>query len=389
MKKNSWPAKFMAMPQGCPEGYLADEDLSDLYEENSGLWQIFRNSGYNAAQKNDIPALCMGSFGTLGVCLQCIQTLISQNHGYHASVTFELCSVSMKPRPDGFKSTTEGIFNAEAIQLELKMCMLNSETTKLIFILHCTDGAGKGGTHTVGYYELSGDSTATELAKMTYLSPCMSVPAALTVDAESEGGLGGVGYIDAGSWIPEMMQRRKTAQGSIQFIGPATLTWAISRLDKPDGAGAGAASFYYVRAVKDSRYQILNYSKKPDLIDGMVALHPGNTSLGENDAQAIPSDAPTLSKKYGAQLIAFDHTIAQLIKTEKEEKEKENQSVEFGIPVSRIIRHQDEIFIKTSDTRPGGDNGYSRSLSHSLVFYEEIKKCNIPGCEHQPLQNIS
>ena len=311
--------------------------------------------------------------------MQCMQTLISQNNDYHATVTFKLCSVTLKEQEAAFESITP-----HGITLEVKMCMLNSETTKLIFKLH-DETAAHTAVHTLGYYELSGDST-TELAKMTYLSPCIELPVGLKYDTESEGALSDVGYIDAGSWIPEMLHHRKEsdAQGSIRFIGPATLTWAIGQ--RPTAATDPA--LYYVQAVQ--KYEIRrNYSKKPNLIDGMVALHRGNTSLGEeNDVNM--TGVGNFSHKYRPQLIAFDNTITQLIKTNRdEEKEKEKEKLGTWL---RMLSSQHGIYtIETSDPRPGRGNGegYSRSLPHGLVFYEEINKCTIPNCEHQPLQNIS
>ena len=365
MEKHSWPVK--ATLHGV-EGY---EVPKEPYEDSSEFMTLTSSIGKPGY------AVCMPSFGTLGICLQCVQTLLAttKNFGY-TEITFKVCRVDKSAK---FEYEKSHIAPARENQsLKLKMCMHHDEI-KLTFTWHWDTAAiaAAGVAASTGNVQTLHECVVSveELAKMTYLSPSIEVPK----DPESdEGTKGKLTLTYPFHSLHSLIESRERSgkQAHISFMGPLTLTYAAASLQAD-------AEHYYVCSV--SKHVIGGITQPLKLIDGMTdRLRPESdqvSGLNSNDAKETRR----------SNLIRFDNNITSWMgKNQDHEESLEAETIASlpkGSKAQRIKNYTFEYEIskpKLLGGRPEEDGMMSHALPNGLVFHDEMHLCSIPECTHRP-----
>ena len=365
MEKHSWPVK--ATSHGV-EGY---EVPKEPYEDSSEFMKLTSGIGKPGY------AVCMASFGTLGICLQCVQTLLAttKNFGY-TEITFKVCRVEKSAK---FEYEKSHIAPARENQsLKLKMCMHHDEI-KLTFTWHW-DTLAIPAAGTVAAVPASTGNVQTlhecvvsveELAKMTYLSPSIEVPKDPESDESTKLKLTRTYPFHS---LHSLIKSRESSgkQAHISFMGPLTLTYAAAQAD---------AEHYYVCSV--SKHVIGGITQPLKLIDGMTdRLRP------ESDQVSGLKDAQETRK---SNLIRFDNNITSWMgKNQDHEESLEAETIASlpkGSQPQKINKYTFEYEIskpKPLGGRPEEDGMMSHALPNGLVFHDEMHLCSIPECTHRP-----
>ena len=336
MEKHSWPVKATSR---CVEGYVLTD--AGPYETKSFLEMAITLAGRLPGS-----IVCMASFGRLAVCLECIQKVLAdadQKFGYTAEIEFAVFAVASDTKP--YEDSAQSPSRTKQ-SLKLRMCTHN-DSTKLTFTWHWLENGGTDlVVQTLDEYVVS----VAELAKMTYLSPQISVPKDIKKDNDGQ-----------------RKQKRMEAntQADIKFLGPITLTYAASL-----ASTVANTERYYVSSVKS--YTITAETPPPNLIDMDVRPNP-------ESAQDSGLDNEKTKQANRAHIIQFDSDISIRMKEIQEEKAKEQAFLPTDFLPTKKNDEGKYEFLPPTDTD-------LVSLPNGLVFYDEIHQRNIPHCSHWPLQ---
>ena len=365
MEKHSWPVKATSQ---CIEGYALP---GDPYKDPSHFLTLTRLG----AKKGSIA--CMASFGTLEVCLECIQKLLAdadQKFGYTAEIEIYVCRVEKDTTVVGVTHPSKGMSELQEKRqnqvLNLRMCMHN-DAVKLTFTYHWEMTGATSSDPVTNHMQTLDECVVPvdQLAKMTYLSPQISVPVNIQSDAEFQ-------KDNPLSSLYQRKQKRSTGdqQAVITFLGPVTLTYAagltagLAELRKQTPAPP-ALEYYYVSSMKS--YKITAETQPLKLMDGMDSLLPV-PATDQNPAH----DVSRAEHDKMQQVIEFDERI-NIWMTEMKDQNEETEKQAFLALES----------VPTGTTKVDGKyvipHGTPKTQKQDgVVFYDEIHQRMIPRCSH-------
>ena len=366
MEKHSWPAK--ATSRGV-EGYAQPEEP---YKKTSAFTILTESAGKEGS------GVCMASFGSLAICLQCVQTLLADAnpHFGYTEITFGVCRVDKSAAFTLGSDASECDKDRKKHSLKLKMCINgHNDKIKLTFTWHWEDKVAAK-MQTLHECVVSVE----ELAKMTYLSPCIEVPKDLESDVDTATTLKADYPRYPSSFLRLMQSRKENMQAHISFIGPLTLTYAAALSKQAAGAsGNPAKEHYYVCSV--TAHVISGITQPLQLKDGMTILRPVSDETSGLDLNATVEETKR-------NLIKFDNDITTWLASNKDQDSEAKAKTIASLPKGSKIQENGDYEIPAPNDLgarppPGERKGMSHGLPHGLVFYDEMNLCSIPACPHQ------
>ena len=363
MEKYSWPVRATSRDV---EGYAQPEEP---YEKTSAFTILTTSAGKEGC------GVCMASFGSLAICLQCEQMLLADAnlHFGYTEITFDVCRVDKSAVFTLGSDASDCDTDRKNHSLKLKMCINgHNDEIKLTFTWHW-EYKSVANMQTLHECVVSVE----ELAKMTYLSPCIEVPKDLESDVDTATTLKALYPRYPSSFLRLMQSRKENMQAHISFVGPLTLTYAAA-LSKQVAGTPPDKEHYYVCSVKT--HVISGITQPLQLKDGMTILRPVSDETSGLD--------PNAAEERKRNLIKFDNDITTWLASNKDQDSEAKAKTIASLPKGSKIQENGDYEIPAPNELgarppPGERKAMSHGLPHGLVFYDEMNLCSIPACPHQ------